>query len=77
MSVGLHAADQHDAAEQRRRDVVEVAPGDCLLGDEAGLEQRVAVERRAQQRVDGDRARHRRRGAAALAAGERQPFRDR
>ena len=40
MSSGLHAADQHDAAEQRRRDVVEVATRHRLLRDEARLEQR-------------------------------------
>ena len=47
----VHRADEHDAAEQRRRDVVEMPARDRLFGDEARLEQRVAVERRAQQRV--------------------------
>ena len=70
----LHAPDEHDPAEKRRRDVVEMPPGDRLLGHETGGEQRRPVERRAEQRVGGDGAGDRGGGAAALAARERQPF---
>ena len=47
-------------------------PATASSAVEARLDQRRASERRAEQRVDRDRARHRRGGAAALAAGERQ-----
>ncbi len=74
---GLDGADQDDAAEQRRRDVVQVASGDGFLRDQAGLDEGHRVQRRAEQRVHRDGTGHGGRGASALTAGERQPLANR
>ncbi len=73
---GVERAHEHDAAEQRRREVVGVAAGRKNLSLERTLQQRGRVERLAEQTVHGHGACNGRRRASALPAGKREPFGD-
>ena len=76
-SGGFGRADEHEAAADRRRDVVGMrrAGAEPLAFERAG-DQRLERRVRAEQRVDGDDRRGGARGAAAEAARQRQPLAD-
>jgi hypothetical protein len=72
----VDGADQEYSAEQRGSDVVDVSPGESLLGGERRLEQIELAQRAAEERVRRDRTGDSRRRASALTAREGQAFRD-
>ena len=69
---GIDRHDEHDATEQRRRDVVEMTTRHLGFGHEATLEEHIRLEYATKQCVYRRSARNGGGGAAALAARQRK-----
>jgi hypothetical protein len=56
---GVHRTDQHGAAQETGRNVIEMPPRHCFLGNEAAFQQPISLEWRSQQGINGNRTGHR------------------